>query len=135
MRIRGKYVMLLSRIHLQRKENCAINKNHRIPNLIDIPLNIGLIIKKGQIVINIPLRFFRARSPSLRLMNATKPQFLCLAFSSSLRGHMIFILANGPNFPNISINCCSVIYWKEKKTQFQCSLEFQKRTGIHQPTR
>lgn len=62
----------------------------------------------------LPFRFFNARSPSLRLMNATKPQFLCLAFSSSLRGHIIFILASGPYLPNISINCCSVIYKREK---------------------
>lgn len=64
-----------------------------------------------------PLRFFSARSPSLRLMNATKPQFLCLAFSSSLRGHIIFILAKGPYLPNISINCCSVICKDERSVK------------------
>lgn len=64
-----------------------------------------------------PLRFFSARSPSLRLMKATKPQFLCLAFSSSLRGHIIFILAKGPYLPNISINCCSVICKDERSVK------------------
>jgi hypothetical protein len=42
------------------------------------------------------LRFFRALSASLRFIKATKPQFLSLALSSSVRGHMIFTLARGP---------------------------------------
>ncbi|BAS77297.1 Os02g0179950 [Oryza sativa Japonica Group] len=36
-------------------------------------------------------------------MKATKPQFLCLLRSSSVRGHIILTLAIGPKRPNVLI--------------------------------
>lgn len=42
-----------------------------------------------------------ASCPSALFIKATKPQFLCLLRSSSVRGHMIFTLAIGPNLPKV----------------------------------
>ena len=64
----------------------------------------------------LPCSMARALSPSLRFMNATKPQLRPRCRASSVRGHMILTLASGPYLPNISHNCCSDIYQTTAQT-------------------
>lgn len=68
------------------KETALIAPNLRRPQLIRTGMESSCV----------PFNSCIARSASLRLIYATKPQLVPRDFSSSLRGYMIFTLANGP---------------------------------------
>ena len=66
--------------------------------------------------IHTPLKTSRAFSASFLFMKATKPQFLFLHFSSSVRDHITFTQARGPYLPNIW-QSISLFIWMETDRQ------------------